>query len=126
MVIKKESKRGQISMMLILIVGGVLVIGIFLFVGGVTVTRMNTALNQNISLGQVNLAELNDQTFGKFYNTYINQADWWGLATIFGMVFGIFISSFILRGKAPKVLILLDITIILAFLILSVYISNTY
>lgn len=122
----ENNKRGQITFLLLIIIGGVLVIALFLFVGGVTVVNMYNALNQNVSVGQVNLQEINDLTFGKFHTTFINQADWWGIGTIFGMVFGLFISAFLLRGKMPKFGIIMDIVIILSFFILSVYISNTY
>lgn len=123
---EKSSKKGQISFMVLILIGGVLAVALLLFIGGVAVDNAYNALNRNVSVGQVNLQEINDDTFGKFHSTFINQADWWGLATIFGMVSGLFLSAFFLRGRMPKFGIILDVLIIFSFLILSVYVSNTY
>ena len=122
----RMNHKGQMTFFFFLIIVGVLAISIMLLVGGITTVKINEALDQNISLGQVNLADLNADTFGVVATTYINSADWWGIAAIFGMILGLFLSSYMLRNKFPKIGIILDILIIVAAFLFSTYISSTY
>lgn len=113
-------------MFLILLILVSIGVVLFLFIGGVIITKTYNALNQDVDIGQVNLANLTSQTFGVYYTTYLNQADWWGSGVIFGMILGLMISAFVTRGRFPKAGLILDIGIIIAFFILSIYISNSY
>ena len=96
------------------------------FPEGVIVVNINNALNQDIDMGQTNLAEINAKTFGMFAMTYLNHADWWGMAIIIGMVIGLFLSAYIMRNTLPKWGIIIDIFIIVGMFILSLYISSSY
>ncbi len=122
----KMNKKGQMSIFIIFLMFGLLAFTIIILVGGVVVVRMNNALNQDIDMGQVNLADLNADTFGVFAATYLNHADWWGISIIFGMILGLFLASYFLRGSLPKWGIVLDIFIIIGMFILSLYISSSY
>jgi len=113
-------------MFIFILIIGVLVASIMLFVGGIITIKINDALSQDVEIGQVNLQDINDDTFGVFNAMYLNNADWWGLSVIFGMMFGLFLSAYFLRGKYPKFGIIFDIFIILAAFIFSLYISSTY
>jgi len=119
-------KRGQSTIlmviMLVLIFFGV----ILLLSGGLVVTKMYTALDQDIDIGQVNLRETNDLTFGKYHEMVLRNADWWGLSLIIGMILGLFLSSYFTRNSFPKIGIILDIFIILFIFFVSLYISSTY
>ncbi len=99
---------------------------ILLLVGVLVTTQINSALDIDVDMGQVNLREINALTFGKFNEMVINNADWWGMSLIFGMILGLFLSSYILRGRLPKWGIILDIFIILFVFIISLYISSVY
>lgn len=121
-----RDKSGQmtflmVAFLLILFLGTIL-----LLVGGIAVTKINNALDQNISIGQVNLAETNANTFGKVNEMVVVNADWWGMSLIFGMVLGLFLSSYFLRGRFPRWGIILDIFVILMIFIVSLYISAVY
>lgn len=120
------NKRGQSTIMMIIMVISLFFAVILLLVAGITSTSINTALDQDIDMGQVNLKEVNANTFGKFNEMIIINADWWGISLIFGMILGLFLSSYIIRGKFPKWGIVLDIFIIIFVFLVSLYISSTY
>ena len=121
-----NNKRGQMTIFMIILILACLFTVIFLLVGGIVAIKMNEALSQNITIGSVNLAEVNADTFGVYTTTYLNNADWWGLSIIFGMVMGLFLSSYFLRNKFPKWGLILDIFIIVAMFIVALYIASTY
>ncbi len=120
------NKKGQMSIFMIFLIFGLLAFTIMILVGGVIVVRINNDLNQDIDMGQVNLADLNADTFGVFATTYLNHADWWGICIIFGMILGLFLASYFMRDTLPKWGIILDIFIIIGMFILSLYISSSY
>lgn len=121
-----KNKRGQSTWMMIIMVIALFFTTILLLVGGLVTTRINDALDRDIDMGQVNLQEVNANTFGKFNEMVINNADWWGISLIFGMILGLFLSSYILRNKFPKWGMILDIFIILFVFLISLYISSIY
>jgi hypothetical protein len=101
---------------------GVLLFGIFGFV----FTSMYNGLNQDIEVGQVNLSNVTEQTFGVFNTAYNNNLDLFGLFLIFGMIGGLFMASFLMRGKWDKILIVVDLIIMVVVYIFAVLISNAY
>lgn len=115
--------------MTIMIFAGILVLFlavIMLLVGGIVITKINEALDQDIELGQVNLRNVTSDTLGKVNEMYTKNADWWGTAAIFGMILGLFLSSYFLRNRFPKWAIILDIFIIIAAFIFALYFSQIY
>lgn len=121
-----KNKQGQMTIFFAFLLVAVILIAIFLFVVGLISTKMNTYLDQDIAIGNVTLSEANAATFGQFNTMVINNADWWGLCVIFGLVIGLFLSAYFTRGIFPKFGMILDIFIILTFFIVSMYISATY
>lgn len=120
------NKRGQSTIMMVIMLVAIFFALILLLVAGITSTTINSALDQDIDMGQVNLKEVNANTFGKFNEMIIVNADWWGISLIFGMVLGLFLSAYIVRGRFPKWGFILDIFIILFVFFVSLYISSTY
>ena len=123
---KPLGKKGQMSIYMLYGLFLVLFVIIYFFVFGTAVVKINEAFDQNISLGQVNLQEINAQTFGVFATSVMNNADFWGLAAIFGMVLGLFLASYFMRNKMPKIVIIFDIFIIMAVFIFSLYLRGIY
>lgn len=120
------NKKGGIT---IFILFGFLILflyTIFIIVLGVVSVNINEALSQNVTIGQVNLKTVSDDTFGKFNTMVINNADWWGTAVIFGMVMGLFLAAYFTRNTLPKISIILDIFIIFVAFIFSLYLSAVY
>lgn len=121
-----RNRRGQMTILMVILLLGLFFASILLLVGGIAVTRMNAALDQDIDVGQVNLGEVNANTFGKFNEMVVVNADWWGMSLIFGMILGLFLSSYFLRDRFPKWGIVLDIFIILLIFFISLYVSAIY
>jgi hypothetical protein len=123
---RKTNKRGQVTIFLLV---GLLIafIGVLLIIViGFFSTNLNESLDLDIELGQVNLQEYNALTIGKFNEMVVNNADFWGLSIIFGMVLGLLIGAYFTRNSYPKVGLIIDIgTIFLAFLV-SLYLSAVY
>lgn len=123
---KNKNKKGQTTILMMVMIVGLLLAIILIFVGGITTIKINEALDQDLDMGQVNLKDINEDTFGKFAEMYLNNADWWGISIIFGMILGLFLSSYFLRGRFPKWVIVIDIFIIIAMFVVALYISSTY
>lgn len=121
-----NNKNAQMSFliipMLILLMGAVLLI----LIGGILTIKFYDSLHQDVEIGQVNLQNVTEDSFGYFKTMYINSAEWWGLSIIFGMVIGIFLTSYLTRNSIPKWGIILDIFIIIGTFILCLYISGIY
>lgn len=98
----------------------------FLLVMGIMAIKINDALSQDVDIGEVNLAELNAGTFGMYHQMILYKADFIGICAVFGMVLGLFLSAYVVRGRFPKWGLILDIFLIIAFFIFALYISQTY
>lgn len=120
------NKKSQTTILMIVLVLGLFLGLILLLVIGMTTTKINDVLDLNISIGQVNLAEENANTFGKYNEMVVTGADWWGMSLIFGMIFGLFLSAYVLRNRFPKWGLILDIFLIMFFFIVSLYMSSSY
>ncbi len=121
-----KNKKGQ-STVFILYGLLILFIGvIFLIIIGIVSTNINNSLSQNITIGQVNLKTVSDDTFGKLNTMILNNADWWGIAIIFGMVLGLFLTSYFARNTFPKITIIIDLFMIFVAFIFSLYLSSIY
>lgn len=121
-----ENKRGQMSIFTIVGIAVIFAYVIYMLVFGTIIISINTALDRDIDIGQVNLQTINAQTFGVLATTILNNADWWGIALIFGMIMGLFLSAYLLRDMLPRYGIILDIFIILTMFILSLYLRDSY
>lgn len=121
-----KNKRGQTTLMIMILILGLMLTLIMLFVGGVLAVRINSFLDQDIQIGQVNLQTVNAQQFGKFATMYIQSADWWGLCVIIGMVLGLFLSAYFMRGRFPKWAIVLDLFIIISMFFVAQYFAASY
>ncbi|GAH04008.1 unnamed protein product, partial [marine sediment metagenome] len=122
----RRNKKGQMTVFLILMIVAILFTAIMLFAGGIVVVKINEVLDQDIDMGEVNLRDINADHFGVFTSTFLNNADWWGLSVIFGLIMGLFLSSYFLRNRFPKWGIILDIFMITGAFIAALYISSIY
>lgn len=99
---------------------------IFIIVLGVFSTNVNEALSQNVTIGQVNLKTVSEDTFGKYNTMVLNNADWWGMSVIFGLILGLFLTSYFSRNSLPKIAIILDLFMIFVAFLFSLYLSAVY
>lgn len=121
-----KNKKGVVTIFMLIgflfLIGGVLM----LIVGGSIIENVQEALDQNVSVGQVNFQEVADETFAPLETMIFDNADWWGTAIIFGMVFGLFAISYFARGTFPKLTIIMDLMVIFVAFIFSLYLSAIY
>lgn len=120
------NKKGQSTIMLMFILVGIIFAIMGFIIVGIISSKINSALDQNITIGQVNLQTENAATIGKFNEMVVNNADFWGLAVIFGMIIGLFLSSYLMRNRFPKFGVILDIFVILVAFIISLYLKAIY
>jgi len=123
---KNSNKKGQTT--IFIFVGLILILfyTIFIIVLGIVSGHINNALSQDVEIGQVNLGEINTQTFQIYNNLVQKNADFWGICVIFGMIFALFLTSYFTRNSVPKVAIIFEIFIIIAVFIVSLYLSAAY
>ena len=120
------NKKGGITIFILYGFFILFLLVIFIIILGIVSVNMDEALSQNISVGQVNLKTISDDTFGKFNTMVLNNADWWGIAIIFGMVMGLFLGAYFTRNALPKIALLLDLFFIFTAFIFSLYLSAIY
>lgn len=120
-----KDKRGvtfNIFYIFISIFIGIILFGVFAFI----FHNVRVGLNQDVMIGQVNLSNVSESTFGVFDDALNTNLDLYGLFLIFGMIGGLFIASYTLRGKWNKALIIVDIFILIVAYLVSVLIANAY
>lgn len=121
-----NNKRGQMTIFLIIGIVMVLVGVVLLILLGISTKYFNSAFDVDIEAGAVNLRTVNSQSIGQFYLMVFNNADFWGICLIFGMVLGLLASAYFVRNSWPKIGAILDIGIIFLAFILSLYIRYVY
>ena len=87
---------------------------------------IDDALSGNIQAGQVNVTNATDQTIGRISDSFLSSADLIGIFFLFGVVFSILISGFMMRNSTKKLFFMVDFIMVLFSYILAVYISNSY
>lgn len=121
-----RNNRGQVTMALIV---GLIIIflgALVLIVIGIVSTNINSALDQDVDIGQVNLATVNAQTFGQFNTMVVNNADFWGMGLIIGMILGIWAGAYFTRNSFPTLGIIIDLGFIFLCFLVSLYIRAAY
>lgn len=121
-----KNKKGQATIFMIFLLIALFMGVIISLVGGLAVTKMNEVLDVSLEVGQTNLSEVNALTFGKYNEMWVVSADWWGMSLIFGLILGLTLSAYFVRGTFPKWGLILDIFIILGIFIASLYLSASY
>jgi hypothetical protein len=120
-----KDKRGitfNIFYVIVLMIFGIVILAVLGFI----FHSIRGGLNQDVTIGQVNLSNASESTFGVFDDALNNNLDLFGLFLIFGMIGGLLIASFMLRGKWNKLLIVVDLILMVVVYITAVLISNAY
>lgn len=102
----------------------------FLALGlGITVLGfglVNDVLSQDVDLGQVNLKNVSDTTFGQINTGLVDNADTLGVIMLLGMCLLMILNGYYLGSKSPKMFFIVDIFLLALFFIPSIYISQVY
>lgn len=123
---KGMNRRGQVAIFLLVGIVIVFLGVILLIVIGFFSEHVNDALDLDINLGQVNLQNVTAQTIGQYNTMVLENADWWGLCLIFGMILGLFGGAYFSRNQWPRLGLLIDIGAILLAFFISLYLSAAY
>jgi hypothetical protein len=120
-----QDKKGITYNLVVILVWGLIGV-IFIGILGFVFASIYNGLHINVMAGQVNMSNVTEQSFGVFNKAFQSNLDLYGLFLIFGMIGGVFMASFLMRGKWDKLLIFVDIIIMIVVYIVAVVISNTY
>ena len=114
------------------VIGGFFIIFIsFLFAIflGLTVFSFNLlteSLSVDVDIGQVNLKDVTEATFGQINTGIINNADTIGIIFLFGMVLLMMLNGYLTAKDSPKLFFIIDFFLLILFFIPSIYISQIY
>lgn len=120
------NKKGQSAFFLLVGLAIVFILIIIIIVIGFVSVNINSTLDKNITLGQVNLKTVNNETFSQFNTMIVDHADFWGICIIFGMVIGLWAGAYFTRNSFPKLGVIIDIGFIFLAFIFSLYLKSAY
>lgn len=99
---------------------------IFLGIALFMFNQIDSVLDQDIDVGAVNLADVNNQTFGQLNDGFVNNADTIGIITLLTMCVLMILNGALIGKRYPRLFFIIDILILVFIFIVSVYISQTY
>lgn len=121
-----KNKRGMATKDMFVIIIALFLVVTFLGIYGLIFSTIDSNLDIDVDLGQVNLKDVNNNTFGQISDALINRLDMLGIVLIFGTIGFMFLSAFVFRGSYPRVMIVADIFILIGAYILAVYITQSF
>ena len=102
----------------------VVVIGLFMYSFDTIVEGLRQPSVSNA--GNVNLTEAVDLTIGKINSAAQTKMNLVSIFLIFGMVFGLVFSTYMLRDRYPALFFIVDFVILIFAYIIAVYLANSY
>ncbi|HHB93387.1 MAG TPA: hypothetical protein ENK59_09285 [Thioploca sp.] len=121
-----KNKRGTTTVYLLLLVLASFFGAIFLGLAVFSFNTVNSVLSQNINIGQVNLKNATDTTFGAITHGFVGNADLIGIILLMGMCLLIIMMGYYFGSSSPKMFFIVDVFLIVIFFIPAVYVSQTY
>lgn len=121
-----KNKKGNVMIQLFIFMFLALLFAIFLGLAVFGFNLVNDTLGQDVDIGNVNLKNVTDTTFGQINTGLINNADTIGIIALFGMVFLMILNGYFFGSKKPKLFFIVDVFLLVLFFIPSIYISQVY
>lgn len=121
-----NKKRGQATIYMFLFVFVVFFFALFLGLALWGFNIVNDVFDQDLEVGQVNLSEINAQTFGKMNTAFIDSADTIGIVLVLGMALVMIFNAYALGDRYPKLFFVVDVLILVFVFITAIYLSQTY
>lgn len=121
-----KNKKGSSVIWGFIIIFVALLFSIFLGVTVYVFNLMTETLGQDTDIGQVNLKNVTDNTFGQINTGMINNADTIGILFLLGMCMLMMFNGYYLGSKNPKLFFVIDIFLLALFFIPSIYVSQMY
>jgi hypothetical protein len=122
----KRNKKGQSTIYIFLFIFIVFFLGLFLGLALYGFNLVDEVFDRDIAIGQVNLSEINADTFGKMNDAFVDSADTIGVILVLGMALLMIINAYALGDKYPKLFFIVDVLILVFIFITAVYLSQTY
>jgi len=121
-----KDKKGSAVIWGFVIIFVSLLLAIFLGVTVFSFNLINTVLSQDVDIGQVNLKDVSELTFGKLNTGMINNADTIGIILLLGMCLLMIFNGYYVGSKYPKMFMVIDIFLLILFFIPAIYVSQIY
>lgn len=121
-----QNKKGMSVVGMFTFIFAVFFVAIFLGMSLFLFIQINSILDTNVDVGQVNLQDINGLTFGQINTGFVSNADTIGIMTLLSMSLLMILNGFFIGSRYPKLFMAIDILILVFVFILSVYISQTY
>ena len=122
----KKAVQGPVTIQMFLFLFAAFFLILFLGLYVFAFNLVNDNLSVDIEVGQVNLKNVTDSTFGQINTALTNNADILGMVLLLMMSVMMMINGFFLGRDNSKLWIIGDIFILIFVFILSVYIAQIY
>ena len=103
-----------------------LLLAIFLGLAVYGFNIVTETLGQDVDIGQVNLKNVTDTTFGQINTGLINNADTIGIIMLLSMIVFMMLNGYFLGSRNPKLFFVVDIFLLALFFIPSIYVAQVY
>lgn len=121
-----NGKKGLTTFMLIIfafiVLLGVIMLGFALW----SFNLIDDSMDVDVDIGNVNLADANNQTIGQIRDAFDSYADSIGVILIFGMAVSMILAGYIFGRRSSKLWIPIDFFILIFVFIIAVYFSQVY
>jgi len=121
-----ENKKGSSVVGFFIFIFASLIIAIFLGLAVFGFNIFTEVLGQDVDIGQTNLKDVTETTFGQMNTGIINNADTIGIIILFSMILTMVLNGYFTGSQNPKVFFIVDVFLLAFFFIPSVYVSRIY
>lgn len=121
-----KHKKGSAIIWGFVIIFVALLFSIFLGLTVYVFNLLTETLGQDVEVGQVNLKDITDATFGQINAGIIQNADLIGILFLLGMCILMIFNGYFIGSKNPKLFFVIDIFVLALFFIPSIYVSQVY
>lgn len=122
------NKKGQYIKALFGMIFIFMIIVLCLGMGIIFFGNIDSALSQNVTVGQNNLSlnDVNNNTFGQINDGFVDNADFIGISIIFAMIFFMLMNAYFFGDQNHKLFIIIDIALLVGVFVMSIYVSQVY
>lgn len=121
-----KNKRGSAVVFAIALIVLSFLLAVFLGVAVYSFSLVNEVLSVDVEVGQVNLEDTVEATFGQISTALVNNADTIGIILLLSMCLTMMFSGYYLGSKNPKMFFIIDFFLLVLFFIPSIYVSQLY
>lgn len=119
---KQATAMVGIMMYIFLTFFAILFLGLYVF----GFSLISDQLNTDVDVGQVNLRDANQQTFGALSDALVLNADILGIVILLGMTLVMILNGYFTAGRHNILWLVIDFFVLIFAFILSVYIAQVY